>query len=67
MELAKEHGVPVTLFSSSMGQRLYSHHGFSLVATITVQVESEDEKLFIGAIKCKKSCEADHEGDAVGI
>ena len=55
MDLAKEHKVPVTLFSSPQGQKLYSHIGFDLLATITVQVEGEEEKLSIGVMIYKKS------------
>ena len=50
MKLAKEQKVPITLFSSPSGQKLYSHIGFDFLATITVQVEGEEEKLFIGAM-----------------
>lgn len=55
MKLAKEQKVPVTLFSSPLGQKLYSHIGFDLLATTTVQVEGEEEKLFIGAMIYKES------------
>lgn len=50
MKLAKEQKLPITLFSSRLGQKLYSHVGFDLLATITIQVEGEEEKLFIGAM-----------------
>lgn len=56
MNLAKEHKVPITLFSSPLGQKLYSHIGFDLLATITVQVEGEEEKLSIGVMIYTKSC-----------
>ena len=54
MRLAKAQKVPVTLFSSPLGQKLYSHISFDLLATITVQVEGEEEKLFIGAMIYKE-------------
>ena len=38
------------LFSSPLGQKLYGHISFDLLATVTVQVEGEEEKLFIGAM-----------------
>ena len=50
MKLAKEQKVPITLFSSHSGQKLYSNIGFDRLATITVQVEGEEEKLSIGAM-----------------
>ena len=48
MNLAKERNLPVTLFSSPMGQKLYTHLGFILLGFVTVQVKGEDEKLSIG-------------------
>ena len=54
MKLAKEQKVPVTLFSSPLGHNLYSHIGFVPRAMITVQVEGEEEKLFIGAMIYKE-------------
>lgn len=55
MKLAKEHKAPITLFSSPMGQKVYSHLGFVIQATITVQVEGEEEKLSIGVMIYKGS------------
>lgn len=56
MDLAKESKVPITLFSSPMGQRLYSHFGFLLLATITIQVEGEEEKVFMGVMSYNGCC-----------
>ena len=53
MELARADGIPVTLFASPMGKRLYSHLGFLLLDTVTVQVEGEEEKLSIGVMVYK--------------
>lgn len=56
IKLAKEHKVPLTLFSSPMGQKLYAHLGFVLLATFIVQVDGEKEKLSIGVMIFKGSC-----------
>lgn len=50
MTLARERNLAVTLFSSPMGQLVYTHLGFKLVGTVIVQVEGEEEKLSIGAM-----------------
>ena len=42
------------LIQQPLGQKLYSHIGFDLLAMITVQVEGEEEKLFIGAMMYKE-------------
>lgn len=47
IERAKQHQVPVTLLSSPLGHALYSSLGFTDIATITVQVKEEEEKLSI--------------------
>lgn len=56
MKLAREHKVPITLFASPMGQRFYTRLGFGLLATVTVQVEGEEEKLSVGVMVFKDSC-----------
>ena len=56
MKLAKEHKVPITLFCSPLGQKLYTHLGFVLLATVTVQVEGEEEKASVGVMVYKHSC-----------
>lgn len=56
MKLAKERKVPLTLFSSPLGQALYSHLGFDLLDMITIQVEGEKEKVSLGVMIYKKSC-----------
>ena len=56
MELAREHKVPITLLSGPMGQRLYSHLGFLILASVTVQVEGEEEKMSIGLMVYKGFC-----------
>ncbi len=50
IEQAKQDQVPVTLLSSPMGHSLYSSLGFADIATVTVQVEGEEEKLSIRAM-----------------
>ena len=50
MQLAQERKLPLTLFSSPMGQKLYSHLGFRMLSSIIVQVDGEDEKLRIGVM-----------------
>jgi GNAT superfamily N-acetyltransferase len=50
MRYAEAHAVPVTVFSSPMGERLYRSLGFRLITHITVQVEGEEEKLSIGVM-----------------
>ena len=50
MDLADAHKVPVTILSSPMGSKLYSHLGFETLAHFTVQVEGEEEKLSIGVM-----------------
>jgi len=50
MQRATSARVPVTLFSSPMGQQLYSFLGFDYIGTVIVQVKGEDEKLSIGAM-----------------
>ena len=39
-----------------MGQKLYTHLGFVLLATFIVQVDGEEEKLSIGVMIFKSSC-----------
>lgn len=56
MELAREHKVPITLFGGPLGQRLYSHLGFHILASVIVQVEGEEEKMSIGVMIYKGSC-----------
>ena len=50
MKLAKEQKVPITLFGSPLGKKLYSYIGFDLPTIITVRVEGEEEKLSIGVM-----------------
>ncbi|KAA6413004.1 MAG: hypothetical protein FRX48_02747 [Lasallia pustulata] len=50
MTLARERNMAVTLFASPVGQQLYTHLGFKLVGTVTVQVEGEKEKLSIAVM-----------------
>jgi len=50
MELAKRKSAAVTLFSSPLGQKLYSSLSFKMIGTVIVQVEREEEKLTIGAM-----------------
>lgn len=50
LQLAKEQIVPITVFGSPMGKRLYSQLGFSFLATSTCQVEGEDEMVFDDAM-----------------
>ena len=50
MTLAKERNMAVTLFSSPVGQQVYTHLGFKLLGTVIVQVEGEEEKVSIGAM-----------------
>ena len=52
---AKEHGVPITLFNSTIGKKLFSDTGFHHVATRTVQVEGQEQKLFIGLMLHEES------------
>ena len=50
MNLAQERNLPLTLFSSPMGEVLYRELGFKMVGTVSVQVDDEEEKLTIGAM-----------------
>ena len=56
MKLAKERKVPITVFGSPVGQELYAHLGFVLLATVVVQVEGEEEKVSLGVMVYKDSC-----------
>ncbi|TQV89936.1 hypothetical protein V2A60_002529 [Cordyceps javanica] len=51
IEWAKQRHVPVTLFSSPMGQQLYSSLGFTKIGAVTVRVEGEQEELSIGVME----------------
>jgi hypothetical protein len=50
LDLAAEHQIPVTVLSSPLGGKLYSHLEFETLGHFTVQVEGEEEKLTIGAM-----------------
>lgn len=50
MDLAKDNNVCVSVFGSPMGKKLYAYLGFSELATITVQAEGEEAKLYIAAM-----------------
>lgn len=56
VKLAQEHKVPITLFAGPLGQGLYSHIGFTLLANLTIQVEGEEEKMSMGVMIYKESC-----------
>ncbi|KAK1081429.1 hypothetical protein LTR33_004692 [Friedmanniomyces endolithicus] len=45
IDAAEQKGWPVTVFASPMGELLYSHLGFSRIATKIVQVDDEPQKL----------------------
>lgn len=47
---AKKNTSALTLFSSPMGQKLYTSVGFKVVGNATEQVEGVEEKLSIGAM-----------------
>ena len=47
MVQAKEQGKAVTLFASSMGERVYSRLRFRMTGVVTVQVQGEEEKVQI--------------------
>ena len=51
VKLAKEKNLPITLFSSPMGQKLYTYLGFDLLSTVTVQVKGEDQSISIGVMR----------------
>jgi hypothetical protein len=53
LDLAKGKSLAVTLFSSPMGQSLYSSLEFQVAGNVTVQVEGEEEKLSIVAMAYK--------------
>jgi len=50
MDRAREEGVAVPMFAGSMGQRLYSKHGFKELGTVHVQVDGEEEEIFLSSI-----------------
>src|SRR5262249_13444987 len=50
LDIADKHNSHISVFCSPMGHPLYLHLGWRDVATVTVQVEREDEKLVIPAM-----------------
>ncbi|PSN59650.1 hypothetical protein BS50DRAFT_579876 [Corynespora cassiicola Philippines] len=50
MQLATAKHIPVTVLSSPLGGKLYTHLDFTTLGHFTVQVEGEEEKLSIGAM-----------------
>lgn len=50
-EAARRGGVILTVMASPMGKSLYEYLGYSLVGTVTAQVEGEEEKVDIFALE----------------
>jgi GNAT superfamily N-acetyltransferase len=50
MNLAREKGLVVPMFAGPMGKKLYEKHGFKELAVVHVQVDGEQEELFMSAM-----------------
>jgi GNAT superfamily N-acetyltransferase len=50
LELARQHGVAVSVFGTSVGARLYSFMGFRLLDKVTVQIDDEEEMVESSAL-----------------
>jgi GNAT superfamily N-acetyltransferase len=49
-EQAMKTGCMLTVFASPMGKRLYQELGYTLVGSVKVQVDDEDEKLQVACL-----------------